>query len=185
MDPRFLKIYPVATTYATAIFKGDLVGEGSPTGIVCAALGGDTRPQVEILVTGAASATAGVVQAVYDKDMLPIMYLPASTAGDAVVAGYVAVYADPDAEYLVQEDGASTPIAVANILYNINAISTHTGNTDTGVSKMEIDSDSVNTTATLALKILRTWPGDTVASAYCRWVVKLNTPNLAVNATAV
>lgn len=169
--------YPVATSYGTAIFVGDHV-ECTNTGLACKVFGGDTRMGVEIDVTGAAGDELGVVLNVMDSNGDPLSYLPASTTGDSVVAGYVLVADHPDQEYLVQEDGEVTPIAAASIGLNVAVISTHTGNTTNGVSKMEIDSDSVSTTNTLAYKILRSYKDDTVGSAYCRYIVKLN-PNAA------
>ena len=174
--------YPVATKYGTAIFVGDWV-EITNTGLVCKVFGGDTRLGVEIDVTGAAGDELGAVLAVLDSNGDPLSYLPASTTGDSVVAGYVLVADHPMQEFLVQEDGAVTPIAAASLGLNVAVISTHTGNTTNGRSKQEIDSDSVNTTATLALRILRSYKDDTVGSAYCRWVVQPN-PNAHFKSSA-
>ena len=174
--------YPVATAYGTAIFVGDWV-EITNTGLVCKVFGGDTRLGVEIDVTGAAGDELGAVLAVLDSNGDPLSYLPASTTGDSVVAGYVLVADHPMQEFLVQEDGAVTPIAAASLGLNVAVISTHTGNTTNGRSKQEIDSDSVNTTATLALRILRSYKDDTVGSAYCRWVVQPN-PNAHFKSSA-
>ena len=174
--------YPVATAHGTAIFVGDWV-EITNTGLVCKVFGGDTRLGVEIDVTGAAGDELGAVLAVLDSNGDPLSYLPASTTGDSVVAGYVLVADHPMQEFLVQEDGAVTPIAAASLGLNVAVISTHTGNTTNGRSKQEIDSDSVNTTATLALRILRSYKDDTVGSAYCRWVVQPN-PNAHFKSSA-
>lgn len=174
--------YPVATANGTAIFVGDWV-EITNTGLVCKVFGGDTRLGVEIDVTGAAGDELGAVLAVLDSNGDPLSYLPASTTGDSVVAGYVLVADHPMQEFLVQEDGAVTPIAAASLGLNVAVISTHTGNTTNGRSKQEIDSDSVNTTATLALRILRSYKDDTVGSAYCRWVVQPN-PNAHFKSSA-
>lgn len=177
-----VRIFPVATAYGTAIFKRDVVGApASTTGYVCAALEGATLPGVEIVTAGVAGETYGVVEAVYDYNMLPLVYLPASTTGDSVVAGYVAVNCDPDAEYLVQEDGVTTPIAAASLGLNCDSISTHTGNTLTGIGKMELDSNTVADTVSLMFKVIRSWPGDTVGEANCRFVVKLNSAFWAPN----
>jgi hypothetical protein len=165
--------YPVATAYGTAIYVGDWV-EVTNTGLVCKALGGDTRMGVEIDATGAAGDELGAVLAVLDSNGDPLSYLPASTTGDGVVAGYVLVADHPMQEFLAQEDGAVTPIAAASVGLNVAMVSTHTGNTTNGRSKQEHNSDSVNTTDTLALRILRSYKDDTVGSAYCRWIVMPN-----------
>jgi hypothetical protein len=174
--------YPVASSYGTAIFVGDWV-EVTNTGLACKVFGGDTRMGVEIDATGAAGDELGAVLAVCDSNGDPLSYLPASTTGDSVVAGYVLVADHPMQEFLVQEDGAVTPVAAASVGLNVAMISTHTGSTSTGRSKQEIDSDTVNTTATLALRILKSYPGDTVGSAYCRWVVMPN-PNAHFKSSA-
>jgi len=167
--------YPVATAYGTAIFVGDWV-EITNTGLVCKVFDGDTRLGVEIDATGAAGDELGAVLGVLDSNGDPLLYLPASTTGDGVVAGYVLVADHPLQLYLAQEDGDTTPIAAASVGLNIAMISTHTGNTTTGRSKQELDSNTTNTTATLALRLVKSYKNDTVASAYCRWVVMAN-PN--------
>ena len=185
-NPNYMQYYPVATAYGTAIFKGDFVQlEATVAGYKCAALNGSTRPGAVIDVTGAAGESLGVVMAVFDSDLLPLMYLPASTTGDGVVAGYLLVNTDPDALYVVQEDSDGGAIAADSVGLNIDAVSTHSGNTLTGQSKMEIDSSTVATTATLAWKLVRSWEDDTVASANCRWVVKLNTAAMGDNIVGV
>ena len=174
--------YPVATAYGTAIFVGDWV-EITNTGLVCKIFDGDTRLGVEIDATGAAGDELGAVLAVLDSNGDPIKYLPASTTGDGVVAGYVLVADHPLQTYLVQEDGAGTPIAAASDGLTVAMISTHSGSTTTGRSKQEIDSDSVNTTNTLALRIVQSYKDDTVGSAYCRWIVMPN-PNAHFKSSA-
>jgi hypothetical protein len=174
--------YPVATAYGTAIFVGDWV-EVTNTGLACKVFGGDTRMGVEIDVTGAAGDELGAVLAVLDSNGDPLSYLPASTTGDGVVAGYVLVADHPMQEFLVQEDGDTTPIAAASVGLNVAMISTHTGNTTNGRSRQEIDSNTVKTTNTLALRILRSYKDDTVGSAYCRWVVMPN-PNAHFKSSA-
>ncbi len=174
--------YPIATAYGTAVFVGDWV-EITNTGLVCKVFGGDTRMGIEIDATGAAGDELGAVLELMDSNGDPISYLPASTTGDSVVAGYALVADHPMQEYLVQEDGDTTPIAAASVGLNVAMISTHTGDTNTGKSKQEIDSNTVNTTSTLALRVLRSYPGDTVGSAYCRWVVIPN-PNAHFKSSA-
>lgn len=174
--------YPVVASYATAIFVGDWV-EITNTGLVCKIFDGETRMGVEIDATGAAGDELGAVLAILDHNGDPVKYLPASSAGDGVVAGYVLVADHPLQEYLVQEDGETTPIAAASVGLNVAMISTHSGSTVTGRSKQEIDSDSVNTNNTLALRILRSYKDDTVGSAYCRWIVQPN-PNAHFKSSA-
>jgi len=174
--------YPVATAYGTAIYVGDWV-EITNTGLVCKVFDGDTRLGVEIDATGAAGDELGAVLAILDSNGDPLKYLPASTLGDGVVAGYVLVADHPLQEFLVQEDGASTPIAAASLGLNVAMISTHSGSTTTGRSKQEIDSDSVATSNTLALRVVKSYKDDTVGSANCRFIVQPN-PNAHFKSSA-
>jgi len=174
--------YPVASNYGTAIFVGDWV-EITNTGLVCKVFDGDTRLGVEIDATGAAGDELGAVLAILDSNGDPLKYLPASTTGDGVVAGYVLVADHPLQEFLVQEDGASTPIAAASLGLNVAMISTHSGSTTTGRSKQEIDSDSVATSNTLALRVVKSYKDDTVGSANCRFIVQPN-PNAHFKSSA-
>ena len=181
-NPNFMQFYPLVTTYATSVFRGDLVGApAAMAGLVCGKLDGSTRPGMEIIATGVEGEVFGVVMGTYDDDVLPQLYHVASAAGDGVVAGYVLTCTDPDAIFLVQEDGDTTPIPAASAGMNCDAISTHAGSTTTGQGKMELDSDTENATATLAVKLIRSYRDDTVASAYCRWFVKLNAAAMGSN----
>jgi hypothetical protein len=181
-NTNFAQYYPIVTAYGTSIFRGDLVGaDADIDGLVCGKLDGSTRPELKIIATGVAGEVFGVVIGTYDSDMLPQVYHVASAVGDGVVAGYLLTYTDPNALYLVQEDGDTTPIPAASAGMNCDAISTHAGNTLTGRSKMELDSSSEAATATLATKLIRSWEADTVASAYCRWVVKINAAAMGAN----
>ena len=71
-----------------------------------------------------------------------------------------------------QEDSVGGAIAAASEGLNAQVI-VAAANTTTGISAMEIDSNTAATTATLALRLLRPSPrvGNTVASAYCDWFV--------------
>ncbi|MFH0826138.1 MAG: hypothetical protein V2B18_25585 [Pseudomonadota bacterium] len=168
--------YPVGTAYGYSIFHNDPIQRAAaPTGLVCKVFGSDTRESVILqATTGAAAVTLGAAMGFMDSDGDPILYLPASTTGDSVVAGYVLVADHPAQLFIAQEDGDTTPIAAANIGLNIEVILTHAGVASTGRSRQEIDSSSVANTNTFPYRLVRSYPGDTVASAYCRWVV---TPN--------
>jgi len=181
-NPNYIRYYPLVTAYATAVFRNDVVGApAAMAGLVCGALDGSTRPGMEIIAVGVAGEVFGVVQATMDSNMLPTTSFVCLAVGDAVVAAYVAVCTDPDAQYLVQEDGVTTPIPIASTGMNCDAISTHAGNTLTGIGKMELDSDTENATATLAWKLLYTFERDIPATAYCRWIVKLNAAAMGDN----
>ena len=63
------------------------------------------------------------------------------------------VVTDPTVVFEVQEDAAATPIASDSVGSAV-AIVTTAGNATTGVSSMQIDSSTVDTTATLPFKIV-------------------------------
>jgi hypothetical protein len=170
--------YPVATAYGTALYIGDPIQRAAtPTGLVCALFGADTRESVIVQSgTGAAAVTLGAALGFMDSDGDPILYLPASTTGDSVVAGYILVADHPQQLYVVHEDGVTTPIAAANIGLNVEVVGTHSGSTSTGRSGYEIVSATVANTNTFSYRLIRSYPGDTVASANCRWIVYPN-PN--------
>ena len=163
--------YPLVTAVATACYVGDLMGAVN-TGLVCAAFGGDTRMSVISQYAGAAGDMMGFCIGLQDENGDPVDHIAASEAGDGVVAGYALIADDPRQLALAQEDGDTTPIAAASIGLNADAISTHTPSAKNGyLSKMEIDSNTVNTTATLALRIVQSYKDDTVGSANCRFIV--------------
>lgn len=90
-------------------------------------------------------------------------------------AGTIYVATAPDLVMIAQEDGAATPLTLADIGLNVEALATL--NT-AGNSLMEIDSSSAATTNTLPLRLLRVHPepGNELASAatatpWCTWQV--------------
>ena len=74
--------------------------------------------------------------------------LPLNTAGSLFVA------TAPDLLMVGQEDGDTTPLTLAGIGANVDIVNPGADST-TGNSLMEIDSDTVATTATLPLRLLR------------------------------
>ena len=178
--------YPLATAYATALFKGSLIqSAATQTGLVCKVFDGDTRQSVTTCTTGAAGLVLGAALDFMDSDGDPMLYHVATTAGDSVVAGYVLVADHPDQLYVAQEDGVTTPIAAASTGLNV-VMTAESGSTTKGTSTQELDSDSVNTTNTLPLRLVKSYKNDEVASAWCRWVCIVN-PNASFysSATAV
>lgn len=167
-------MYAIVTAYGTAIYTGDLVESGG-SALTTAKYGTIQRCQVE----DDGPDLLGAVISLYDSDGVPTNYIAASTTGDGVVAGYALVADHPDQEYLVQEDGVTSSIQVADIGLNLDCISTHSGSTTTGQSAMELDSDTINTTATLGFKLIAVHPDDTISAAgaagnHARFIVKMN-----------
>jgi len=92
-------------------------------------------------------------------------------------AGSLFVATAPDLLMVGQEDGDTTPLTLAGIGANVDIVNPGASAT-TGNSLMEIDSDTVATTATLPLRLIRlhNQPGNELASVdatkpWTDWVV--------------
>jgi hypothetical protein len=100
----------------------------------------------------------------------------------ASTARYAFVYTDPDALYVIQEDGDGAKVAATDVGANAN-IAPGTVDTFTGVSGMQLDSSTVANTATLPLKILGLAQGYDedmkIGDDHVKWLVKINNHQLA------
>ncbi len=110
--------YSIDSSNATAIFRGDLVKIEADGNIACAGAGDGT-------------AVIGAVASCYDSNKKPVSYIPASTAG------YADVWDDPDTIFAVQADGNTAREDIGATKDHVTA----SGNTLTGVSSHELDSD--------------------------------------------
>lgn len=159
--------YPVASGYATALFKGDpvtLLADGT----------------IGIGVAG--SAIIGVFQGVKYTNSAGIpVNSPnwiASTATFGAVAAQAMVTDDPMAVFTIQETDASgnagTALALADVNLNAN-FRIGTGVAALGLSTTSLNNASEATTATLNLKILGldNYPNNAVGS-YANWFVRIN-----------
>lgn len=168
--------YAVVTNNTVKLAIGDVV-EHADTSYATPKRGNLTGVLHE--ETGASATIVGIVIALEDHLGAPINYLAASTTGNSTIAGYALVADHPDQLYVVAEDGDTSSIQAANIGLNIDAVGTGY-NTSTYISTMEIDSNTVANTATLAFKIVGVHPDDSLSSAgaagnHCRFIVKVNT----------
>lgn len=128
----------LASTYATAMFIGDIVvkvAAGSNTAAVtvpgAGTFGVGTLPNVERAAVADASPITGVIVGfAASPTSLENQYNPASTERVAYVCN------DPDVVYEVQADGA---IPAASIGLNAIMIRTHAGSTASGLSGTELD----------------------------------------------
>ena len=156
-------MYAVVTSNAVQVCIGDSV-ETVGTAISTAKFG--TLQAAITEETGAAGSHLGVVLACFDDDGFPINRIPVTTVGDSTVAGYVLVADDPEQEYLVQEDGDTSSLVVANIGLNCDAVSTGTPTASNNyLSKMELDSNTIANTNSLAWKVIGVHPDDTISAA--------------------
>lgn len=170
------QLYAVITAPTINVCVNDIVVHGStmvstPRGYLAAIEDGsvpDGDPQI-----------LGSVTACFDHNMKHVSYIAPATAGNSTIAGYVMVADHPDQLWLVQEDGDSNAIDLAEAGMNCDLIAAAlcAPNSFTGLSTQELDSTSAANTEALQFRLL--WPhqDDTPAddtNANARWVVRAN-----------
>jgi hypothetical protein len=157
----------VPATDGTAIFINDavkLAGSGDTAGTAPTVTQWDGTGSIYGVVVGVEPLPLST----NTSDDLTNRYRAASTAQ------YLYVLTDPNIEYEIQEDSVGSTLAVDDIGQNA-AVAVAAGDTASGYSKMELDSSSKATTATLALKILRLVDRiDNAIGDNASWVVKIN-----------
>lgn len=167
--------YIAVTGDSTILAVGDLVKLDGATGVgEYMGLRGVTR----------AAAGDAIVGVVVGFDVNP-SNLDTPQVRAASTARYISVVDDPNAFLVAQEDGDTTPIAMASVGLNVNFV-VAAASTITGASGMQIDSSSVSTTATLPLKLIAPLPVSdneltTSGQSYTRWIVKINNHQLAAS----
>ena len=87
---------------------------------------------------------------------------------------------DPDQLFIAQQDSAVSNIVVADLNLNADLI-VGTGSTTNGISGMEIDSSSKNTTATLNVKLIDFYdvPSNDATANNSVFVVKINNHDMS------
>jgi hypothetical protein len=169
--------YGIVTANAVAMAIGDQV-ESVGEAVLTPLMGNLQKVITE--EAGAAGSIVGGVLSLMDSDGFPVERIAVTTTGNSTIAGYALVADHPEQQYLVKEDGDTSSIQVADVGLNAEMISTHAAVAGNSYrSKMELDSSSVNTTATLAVKVIGVHPDDTISSAgaagnHCRFIVKIN-----------
>lgn len=172
-------LYAVQTAPTINVYHGDIVRHGG----TALATSFGTLPIIEdgSVPDGAGNGPylLGSVTAIFDENMDPVQYIAAAEAGDSTVAGYVMVADHPDQRFLAQEDGEGNAIDLNEVGLNADIISVAlcAGDSNTGISRQEIDSSSAATTAALDLRLHYPHPDDTVADDtdhYARWIVSIN-----------
>ncbi len=171
-----LGLYYVPSTYGSAIYVGDPVvatgasdAFGVPVVQLATAAGGayTLGPMVAISNGGPNNAVVAVT-----RD-LPV-YHPASTSQ------YILVAHNPDEMFWIQEDSVGGAIVTATAgMKNIDLIA-GTGSTVTGYSGWMADSSTIQTTATLQLRIMQALVEEDNApgSSFAKWLVKINLHSL-------
>ena len=129
----------------------------------------DSEGVPTVAVATAGDACCGVIVGfVADKDYEDQTHRTASTARYALVAD------SPNQLFVVQEDSVSATLDDVDVGLNANLVFGGT-NTTTGMSGVELDSDSKNTTATLQVKVIRLdRRPDNEIGTNADWIVKIN-----------
>ncbi len=168
-----VKPYIVGTGDNVAMFIGDLVNIAGGLAVVTIAsdLKGFALPIVAQSAATTTTAVGVVVGFEPDRNNLNLMYRVASTQRVVYVCD------DPMMLLECQEDGVTTPIALADGTKNINII-VGSGNTTDGSSGMQLDSNTVATTATFPIRLIKPVPkvGNDNAGglAYTKWHCMIN-----------
>lgn len=163
-----VNIYYVPATDGTAIAVGDpvtLAGSADADGI----------PTVKRLTAGTPSASAAnipvgiVVGFAVDPNNLTVPnYRAASTSAYLVVAD------DPNLFFAVQEDSVGGALAATNVGQRINFIM-GTPSATTGLSNVEIDSNTAAADKDLQAQIIRLLPvPNNVIGVNAKWICKFN-----------
>lgn len=168
--------YAVNTAPTINVCVGDLVVGG---GAIVSTPKGYYGDIADAAVPDGNAGIIGSVVAVEDEDGAPLSYIAATRTGNGTIAGYVMVADHPDQLFIAQEDGATNAIDLAEGQQNADVIGSTlcAPNTSTGISQMQIDSDTAATTAALQVKLIRPHEDDTPAdddNPYCRWICTIN-----------
>lgn len=173
-----IEVY-VPSTVTTAIGVGDplVVTGGSNTTIVQSRQIG-AMPLVTQATAGGGAPISYVCTGRVMKDEGSLTYLPGSTGGILQ-----AVPADGQTVFGIQSNGTA---ATADVGQNADFIVTTTPNVITGQSGVQLNESSVNTSATLQLKILNILPSiDNAPGAFGKFEVLINTANLVPNTAGI
>ena len=150
------------TSGAGAMFTGDIVKQANDGSVVQGTAG---------------DAARGVFMGCFytdpstSKPRFNNTFPNGTAASDAIAF----VADDPDQLFIAQQDSASANAVAADLNLNANLV-VGSGNTTTGISGMEIDSDSKNTTATLNVKLIDFYdtPSNDATANNSILVVKIN-----------
>lgn len=149
----------IPATDSTAVFLGDAVKSAGSA---------DADGVRTVAQAAAGNTILGVVVGFEpNRDDLTKQYRPASTAR------YVYVNTDPYAVYAIQEDSDTSTLAAADVGNNCDIV-VGTGSTTTGMSAMEIDSSTKNTTTAQVRLLALSQKSDNAIGTNAEWEVMIN-----------
>jgi hypothetical protein len=173
------RLYQVPTAPTIAFFHGDMVQADTTIAAVSAKLGAGKQVYDAAIIGATAGDTLhilGVVVGIFDEKMDPVSYIAAGEVGDGTVAGYLSIADDPTQLFEAQGDAAFT-LADLDLNYELTVPALNAGNTNTGVSKQEIDAaGTAAVTATIPLILHgQSHPlEDVYSAAGCRMICSIN-----------
>lgn len=157
-----VKQYSVAAGDGTAIFVGDLVKLAGTAQTI------NDTVMSDVVQAATGDVFTGVVVGVMADTRDSLIYRAASTARVLLVAD------DPNLEFECAEVDTGTALALADIGLNANIV-VGTGSTTLGLSAMQVNNATEQTTNTLDVKIVGfvNAPNNAVGST-ARWLIRLN-----------
>jgi len=174
-------MYSIDVHNTPAIFIGDLVRSdntysadttGKYPGIYQAAAGGAVR--------GVVIGFSDQPYMAFDTSDLDRKYCPASKAMYALVVD------DPDVLFEIQEDSDGGNISADSIGLNCDVTIDTTGDTNSGISGMELDSSDVSVDTDHQLRILRVVNReDNALGTNCKFLVKINEHELSASTVGI
>jgi len=165
------RAYYIPASYGTALGVGDpVVVTGTTNTAQYVDWVPGSLPEINKATAAGGNYITGVIVGFEpNRDNLSQQYNPASTERVAYVAD------DPDLIFEIQEDGDTTPLAATSASANADLIFTNAVDTASGISGVELDSTTVDTTNTLQLRIHRlAQRPDNAIGAYAVWEVSVN-----------
>ncbi len=173
-----LKCY-VSANYATALYIGD------PVDLDTTIANKDASAKYQTVIKATAGDANRIVGSIvscgYNPDNLTKTYIPASTGGYVQVA-----VATPDLIYQIRDDGAALLTSVA-VGQNANLIFTHAGSTVTGISGVELDTNSDPPAADASNQLLIVGLADMPSNSlaiHAVWDVIINMPRFGATGDA-
>lgn len=144
-----------------------IIGVGDP--VIRGTNSSDPAGYPEIVRASTGAAITGVVVAIEPvrSNLNQNGYLAAADIGYVLVADH------PDQEFIVQDNGGATGIAVTNIGQHVDSVTAINADTTIGRSLYELDTEAIATDNTWRIERKYDVEGNDVG-ANCVWVVKAN-----------
>jgi hypothetical protein len=165
-----VNMYLVPSGYGSTLFVGDPVqidGEAGPAGTVVNGIDCEGMPTLKRYVAGC-TCRGVIVSFLPLQSDLTVLHGRASEAGNRIAL----VCDAPDVVFEIQEDSDTSFLRGAEVGENADLIAYAAGNTTTGRSIAELDSNT-HTAAAATLRILglSKRPGNAMAASFAKWLV--------------